>query len=223
MSSVHTTAGAFWDTQWRDPARRAAWETPEPWVLGQLEKSPPRSAASRALDIGCGAGRHTLALAQAGYAAYGCDTSPSSVALVTARLETLGSPGLAVLAPMDALPFATECFEYVLAWNVLYHGTWPDVVRAVSGALAVLAPGGTFQATFLSPRNQHCGRGRSLDDRTWIDETQGDKAHPHCYTSQADLEALFKGVSIETMEEYEQSNYPEAWHWHVTARKELHP
>lgn len=55
-------------------------EPPSPGELRVLER-----AVSPVLDIGCGPGRHVLALARAGIVALGVDAAPSAVALATDR------------------------------------------------------------------------------------------------------------------------------------------
>src|SRR5215470_15953861 len=48
-------------------------------------------------------------------------------------------------ADADALPFADESFDYVLSWNVIFHGTIGDVGRRLAEIWRVLRPGGLYQ------------------------------------------------------------------------------
>jgi ubiquinone/menaquinone biosynthesis C-methylase UbiE len=66
------------------------------------------------------------------------------------------------LADADALPFADESFDYVLSWNVIFHGTMGDVGRRIAEIWRVLKPGGLYQGTMLSKRDgQAAAAGRS--------------------------------------------------------------
>jgi SAM-dependent methyltransferase len=56
-------------------------------------------------------------------------------------------------ADADALPFADESFDYVLSWNVIFHGTMGDVGRRLAEIWRVLKLGGLFQGTMLSKRD----------------------------------------------------------------------
>src|SRR3989338_9907778 len=58
------------------------------------------SKASRLLDIGCGAGRHTIELARRGYRVPGVDVSPEMVAFVPEESKKANLP---VTASVDDL------------------------------------------------------------------------------------------------------------------------
>ena len=51
---------------------------------------------------------------------------------------------------MSDLPFAPGAFDYVLAWNVIYHGDGTSVVRALSEIARVLRPGGRLMVLEFS-------------------------------------------------------------------------
>jgi SAM-dependent methyltransferase len=89
----------------------------------------------------------------------------------------------------DALPFADESFDYVLSWNVIFHGTMGDVGRRVADIWRVLKPGGLYQGTMLSKRDAQFGRGRPVASDTFI-RGSDPKAHPHYYCDLAGLAAL---------------------------------
>lgn len=67
-----------WDRRWREQALHVHGE-PTPVVLAELERLSP----GRALDLGCGAGRHAVWLAERGWRVTGVDFS--EVALRQAR------------------------------------------------------------------------------------------------------------------------------------------
>src|SRR5271169_75636 len=73
-------------------------------------------------------------------------------------------------ADADALPFADESFDYVLSWNVIFHGTMGDVGHRLAEIWRVLKPGGLYQGTMLSKRRcairpRPAGRPRHLHPR----------------------------------------------------------
>ncbi len=100
-----------------------------------------------ALDIGCGAGRHTKLLLEHGYIAHGCDTSREAVKH-TLRLQVV-----AVQASMTALPFPTDTFGVALAFGVFYYGTEADHEQAAAELRRVLAPGGQALVVHRSRRD----------------------------------------------------------------------
>lgn len=98
-------------------------------LVGLLAPQP----GERILDIGCGDGTLTLALAEAGATVVGIDASPEMVAAAKAR-------GLdARVADAAALPFVAE-FDAAFS-NAALHWV-PDHDAAVAGMARALKPGG---------------------------------------------------------------------------------
>ena len=60
----------------------------------------------------------------------------------------------------DALPFPDAGFDYVLAWNVIHHGTLGDLGRRLGEIWRVLRPARLLQATVLSTRDANYARRR---------------------------------------------------------------
>ena len=96
----------------------------------------------RALDLGCGAGDFTAALARAGADTVGADVAEA--ALVRARSR---HPGVEFrLVPFDGpLPFEDGSFDLVWASEVIEHVA--DTARWLSEVRRVLAPGGRLLLT----------------------------------------------------------------------------
>jgi len=79
--------------------------------------------------------------------------------------ETAAARGLSVsLRPgsADTLPFPDASFDFVLSWNVIYHGTMGDVGHRLGEIWRVLKPGALFQGTMLTTRNSNYGLGRAI-------------------------------------------------------------
>ncbi|MGI5128058.1 class I SAM-dependent methyltransferase [Pseudonocardia sp. CA-107938] len=118
---------------------------PDDWSA--IEREMCERATGRVLDIGCGAGRHVLALQARGVDALGVDTSAGALAVCAER----SAPATA--ADVDALPAHLGRFDtfLMLGWNL---GFLSDQRRAaaVLARLAQLAnPGARVIGTGADP------------------------------------------------------------------------
>jgi len=105
--------------------------------------------ARRALDLGCGTGRHAWRLAEAGLRTVGVDLSP---ALLRQARKARGNQGIAprfVCGDLAALPVRAG-FGLVYAVNFVlsFLHTNEAIRRALAGVRRVLAPRGVFVADY---------------------------------------------------------------------------
>lgn len=145
-----------------DPLAGSSWS--ESSTVAGFARSAPNATLMRvaqvewqagsriALDIGCGAGRNAVPLAQVGWTVLGCDLSRPMLAAAATRAiaETPLGRTAFVLAPMDALPAADGRFDLVIA-----HGIWNlaasarEFRRAIHEAARATRTGGAlFVFTF---------------------------------------------------------------------------
>jgi ubiquinone/menaquinone biosynthesis C-methylase UbiE len=153
---------------------------PPDWELRRSFLLSAVNSGDRALDLGCGAGDFTAALAGAGANAVGVDVAEA--ALVRARTR---HPGLDFrLAAIDCpLPFEDNAFDVVWASEVIEHVA--DTARWLSEVRRVLAPRGTLLVTTPSH-----GRLRvALGGIDRFSDPLGD--HLHLYT-RASLRSLLE-------------------------------
>ncbi|WAZ21818.1 class I SAM-dependent methyltransferase [Streptomyces cinnabarinus] len=207
------TAHVYWDAVWRTDEGRADWSRPHPWVADTVPHLRERGVRE-VLDLGCGVGRHALFLAAEGFTARGVDASPA--ALDHAR-EEAGRRGLDAAfdtADFTELPYADASFDYVLAFNVVYHADEEGLRRALKEVRRVLRPGGRYQCTMLSKRNGEYGKGDEVSPNTFRQpEAADDKVHPHLYTDAADLVRLHEGFELISAFDAEHGK-PGSQHWH---------
>jgi ubiquinone/menaquinone biosynthesis C-methylase UbiE len=105
---------------------------------------------ARALDIGCGAGRNAVPLAQSGWRVAGIDSSQPMLAAARQRCRDSGLGCDLVQAEMAALPFADDAFDLVIAHGVWNLASGDEIFRrALRAAARVSRPGaGLFVFTF---------------------------------------------------------------------------
>ncbi|MFQ3452396.1 class I SAM-dependent methyltransferase [Bradyrhizobium sp. UFLA01-814] len=217
--TVTDTAYRAWDEQWETERGRSDWTRPESEVVdtaAHLFKKGFR----RALDLGCGIGRHALQLAQTGYSV--CAMDMSEVGLN--ELRTAASARNLIIethhASMTSLPFDDQFFDYIVSYNVFCHGDRAVVAAAISEARRVLRDGGILQSTMLSTRSTAPNRGREVAPDTFVwDDGEADHHHPHYFCDTARLNALFDGFDWLRVEDRQDVALPEYWHWHLIAER----
>jgi 2-polyprenyl-6-hydroxyphenyl methylase/3-demethylubiquinone-9 3-methyltransferase len=121
------------------------------WIAERIRARFPEGAAPvRLLDVGCGAGLASEALARRGFDVLGLDAADR--AILAARAHAAGQ-GLSVSyrtgAPEDLLARNEEKFAVVTALEVIEHV--PDPAAFVRTLTALLQPGGSL---FLSTLNR---------------------------------------------------------------------
>ncbi|HXW07501.1 MAG TPA: methyltransferase domain-containing protein [Vicinamibacterales bacterium] len=158
-----------------DPSAGSRWSAAD--TVAGFSQSPPNATliqfaaqampagGGRLLDIGCGAGRNAVPIAQLGWEVLGLDLSMPMLRAAAARtrVEQLSGCVRLALARMDALPVADRCVDFVVA-----HGIWnlarsaAEFRAAVREAARVARPGAalfvfTFSRNTLPPHVQPVG------------------------------------------------------------------
>lgn len=211
------TAVDAWDKRWATDAGRADWLDPHPAVVALLPELEQRGARN-ALDLGCGVGRHALLLAEAGFAVEAFDGSETGLDVVRAAAASRGLTLGFKHGTADALPYADGAFDFVLSWNVIYHGTLGDAGQRIAEIWRVLKPGGLYQGTMLPTRNSNYGIGRRVAPDTFVVDGVEERGHPHFYCDAGVLVSLFRGFELLSLTQTQQKK-PGSWHWNIVAER----
>ncbi|GAB4185170.1 MAG: hypothetical protein Tsb0015_01910 [Simkaniaceae bacterium] len=109
-----------------------------PWVVSEVSAFFPEKC--KILDIGCGAGFLSNALAKNGHEVFGIDLSQESleIAKIYDDTETVAYQKADALA----LPYENSSFDVVCAMDILEHVPNPELL--ISEAARVLKKGGCF-------------------------------------------------------------------------------
>lgn len=97
----------------------------------------------RVLDLGCGAGRHVVYLAQRGFEVYGLDSSDEALKMAREALaKTSLHAELTAASMFDKLPYPDSFFDAIVCTKALNHGTIESIRRTIREMERVLEPGG---------------------------------------------------------------------------------
>ena len=138
---IYNSLGERWYTAYDDPVAllRAESELRNPWVLEKIA-GQFRDSSIRILDVGCGAGFLSNALAKKYDSVIGVDLSEESLSVAHAYDST--KKARYMNANALSLPFDDGSFEVACAMDFLEHVEDPNaVIREIS---RVLKPGGIF-------------------------------------------------------------------------------
>lgn len=178
-------------TRWRATTLGAVTEALEQRAM--LELAGPVTG-TRVLDLGCGDGLLTTALAERGARAAGIDIDRSMLRAATARAEPGGGQRARfVQGRIEQLPFPNTMFDIVVAITVFCFV--PDPTAAVREAACVLRPGGRLVIGDLGRWSAWAARRRV---RGWLGSRLWRAAH---FSTAAELSALVEraGLKVETV------------------------
>ena len=141
-NTIYDKYGDKWYTADDDPIAllRHESKTKLPWVVEKINLHFKSTAPNRILDIGCGGGFLSNALAETGFQVTGIDASPESLRVAQAHDSTKTVQYLE--ADAYKIPFPDQSFDVITAMDFLEHVEHPElVVKEVS---RLLKPNGLF-------------------------------------------------------------------------------
>jgi SAM-dependent methyltransferase len=231
-------AHLYWDKQWRSEAGRDRWLRPEPDVEAFVQQLKTEGFTGNCIDLGCGVGRHALYLAREGFDVTAIDLSPNGLhhlhreaqredLKINLRIASMTDLkhmqcNLTSGAPKVDKPcgIATATIDYLLAWNVIYHGDLNTLKSSLSEIARVLRPGAWFQGTLLSKHNSNFKMGKAIATDTWVNAEIDDKGHPHCYVNAAQLATYLWDAGLELIQlHHREHERLGSYHWQLVAER----
>jgi ubiquinone/menaquinone biosynthesis C-methylase UbiE len=151
-------------------------------------------AATRILEVGCGAGNNLWFAAREGFQVMGTDASEVAIEHARRRFATEGLSGEFHVLPFGALPYADESVDLAIDRGALTCTTRSNARAAIEELWRVLVPGGRFLCTPFSSRDTGAACGTPLEDGLLAGFTHGyhsTTGAPACFYDEHQLRALF--------------------------------
>jgi len=172
---------------------------PDQELTDRIEAAPNK--AHKALDIGCGWGRHVSHLVELGWRTTGLDWAASAVNNCRGILRDKGVVAQVVRGDMRRMPFGDAEFQLVVAVDVLQHGRIVDFRRTINEIKRVLRLNCDVIFSVPSIRNMPMRfEGSWVEERTLVMTTGVEAGIPHHFFTEEEIikaAPMFREVKIE--------------------------
>ena len=107
---------------------------------------------AKVLDLGCGAGRNTIPLIEAGFDVYAFDSAPEGIKILKKKLDEKNNKiDLRVLDFTKKLSYESDFFDAIISVQVLQHSYEKDIINSIKEIKRILKKEGIIFITV-------CGR-----------------------------------------------------------------
>ncbi len=178
-----------WDSLYADP--KMCLTEPAEEVLRILPLLRERGVR-RVHDLGYGAGRHVVYLAQHGLELYGTDISPRGQELTEKWLAQEGLSAELKLSDMTVVPYGNDFFDACICRGVITHNTLANIQLCVSEVYRSLVPGGIFLCTFISTESSLFGQGEEVEPNTFRGDDGLEKDVLHHFMTEDEVREVTK-------------------------------
>ena len=153
---------------------------------------------TKILDLGCGAGRHTIYLAEHGFDVYGIDISPEGIKKAAQQLHDLHLRATLTTGSIyRTLPYDSNFFDSVISIRVLHHGRIEAIRKAIKEIERVVNPNGFIFVTVRkrTPKKQRRPF-KEIAPRTYVPLEGLEKGVVHYLFTKEILKKEFKAFNI---------------------------
>jgi len=148
------------------------------------------------LDLGCGNGRHVVALASLDFEVIGLDISRTGLDLTQQWLNECGiSAHLLKADTRHPLPLRDNVVDGLISTQVIHHAYRAEVLLAITEIRRILRPGGLAFVTV--PCRSHSRRkSNKIERHTYLPLDGSEAGLPHHIFSKQRLRRAFRGFII---------------------------
>lgn len=168
---------------------------PEPAVarfITYLYEAFGNDASLKVWDMGCGRGRHVVALASLGIDAYASDYSCNAIDITRHALERYGLHATLACSELQDFPFEDDvAFNGIICWNVLQHADLACIRATVGMMTDHVVPGGCVLLAVCSDSLQGNASGEEVEKGSFVLDRGREKGVLHHFFSKDELLDLF--------------------------------
>jgi SAM-dependent methyltransferase len=212
----------YWDSAWQNEQLVKRFSTADPEIVKLIARLK-RRGLSRVLDIGCGPGRHTYALAKAGFEVFATDIVPTPLRYVKERSQELGHEVSLVESESLSLPFRDSYFHLVIGFNSLYYCGYEELKAVIKEVRRVTRINGYFFFTLLSTHNKDFRRGQQIEPFTFEISMGHGHVVPHHFSERSEVSRMMSGFELLNIRDKELifhgEIYSQSNHLFVLARR----
>jgi len=189
-----------WELAWRQ--ERWAEASPPLPAVADFAEDLKREGAKRVLDLGCGAGRHSILLGKIGFQVVALDVSETALKILEDRLRTASMDNVTLVKhEMWELPFVGNYFDGMVCTNVLHHGKLVEIRQAIREVHRVMRKGSSAFIVALSTADFRKGNGKILERNTYVFTRGEERGIIHHFFTNQELRSCFRGFKILSFEE----------------------
>jgi len=199
-------------TKWNQILREEWYsqEEPDELVTNMVTLLKKKKKTLRILDLGCGAGRNLVFMANQGFEAHGIDISETGLNLTKERLKKRNLGAHVVKGEMTVLPYINSCFNTVTCLFTIYHQKLEGIRTTISEIHRILKKQGILLINFQSKRSHKYRKGVRIEKDTFADRNGPEKGVIHHFSDEEEIMKLLKGfktINIDLRERKSADGY----------------
>lgn len=178
--------------------------------------------SKKLLDLGAGIGRHSLLFAKNGFDVTAFDFSKEGLDKIENFADQLNLEIDLVNGNMNRLPFASQSFDFVVAYNSIYHTDYEGLIRTIYEIRRVLKANGEAFVTMLSKNDKSFidGSGSLIAENTLMKKEEDGSILPHFFVDKEYIYKLFKSFHIISLKQIEEFHEDKTFfHYAIHLRK----
>jgi cyclopropane fatty-acyl-phospholipid synthase-like methyltransferase len=175
------------------------------FIFTQFPRNYDKRNELKILDMGCGAGRHTIFLAQEGFKTYACDISEEGTRYLNEELENKKLSATVVKSDMENILFPDDFFDGIISYGVFYYNNSKGYRTAVSEMHRVLKKDGKALVFSRTTDDYRYGKGTKIEKNTFVLDVadtneKNMKIHFLDHDEIYEMFSKFKNITVEKTE-----------------------